>query len=207
MHNSFFSISLIPHTFFYWKHTFCYPNMLISHEVTFLDDKFAIGITNLTFSKPRYSRSITLNIIDVQLLNRVPLFSTPWTYARLPCPSPSPRACSNSYPFSQWCHPTISSSVVPFFSCLQFFPVSGSFLMSWFFASGDQGIGVSASASVLPMNVQYWFPLGWTGWISLQSKGLSREIFNTTIQKHQFFGAQPSLQSNSHIHTWLLKKS
>ena len=153
MHNSFFSISLIPHTFFYWKHTFCYPYMLISHEVTFLDDKFATGITNLTFSKPRYSRSITLNIIDVQLLNRVPLFSTPWTYARLPCPSPSPRSCSNSCPLSQWCHPTILSSFVPFSSCLQSYPASGTFLRHQFFASGGQSIGASASASVLPMNI------------------------------------------------------
>ena len=100
--------------------------------------------------------------------------------ARLPFPSPTPGACSNSCPPSQWCHPTISSSVVPFSSCLQSFPASGSFQMSQFFASGGQSIGVSASASVLPMNIQDWFPLGWTGWISLQSKGLSRVFSNTT---------------------------
>ena len=101
--------------------------------------------------------------------------------------------------------PTISSSVVPFSSCLQSFPTSGSFLMSWLFASGGQSIGVSTSASVLPMNIQDWFPLGLTGLISLQSKGLSGVFSNTTVQKHQFFGAQPSLWSNSHIHTWLLE--
>ena len=109
-------------------------------------------------------------------------------HARLPCPSPTLRACSNSCPLSWWCHPTISSSVVHF-SCLQSFPASGSFQMSPFFPSGGQSIGVSASALVLPMNIQDWFPLGWTGWISLQSKGLSR-VFNTTVQKHQFFGAK-----------------
>ena len=102
-------------------------------------------------------------------------------HARLPCPSPTPRVYSNSCPLSQWCHPTISSSVVPFSSCLQSFPASVSFPMSRFFASGDQSIGVSASASVLPMHIQYWFPLGWTGWISLQSKGLSIE---SLLQHH-----------------------
>ena len=125
---------------------------------------------------------------------------------RLPCPSPTPGACSNSRTSSRWCHPTISFSVIPFSSCLQSFPSSGSFLMNQFFASGGQSIGVSASASVLPMNIQDWFPLGWTGWISLQSKGLSRVFSNTTVQKHQLFCAQLSLWSNSHIHTWLLEK-
>ena len=105
-------------------------------------------------------------------------------HARLPCPSPTPGACWNSCPLSQWCHPTISSSVVPFSSCLQFFPVSGSFPMSQFFTSGGQSIRASASASVLPMNIQDWFPLGWTGLISLQSMGLSRVFSNTTVQKH-----------------------
>ena len=113
--------------------------------------------------------------------------------ARLPCPSPSPGACSNSNPLSQWCHPTISSSVVPFSSCPQSFPASGSFQMSQFFTSGGQSIRISASTSVLPMNTQDWSPLGWTGFISLQSKGLSRVFSNTTVQKHQFFGAQLSL--------------
>ena len=127
-------------------------------------------------------------------------------HARLPCPSPTPRAYSNSCPLSWWCHPAISSSVVPFSSHFQSFPASGSFPMSQFFSSGGQSIGVSASASVLPMNIQDWFPLGLTGWISLQSKGLSRFFSNTTVQKHQFFGAQLSSRSNSHIHIWPLEK-
>ena len=114
-------------------------------------------------------------------------------YPRLPCPSPTTGAYSNSCPLSRWCHSTISSSVVPFSSHLQSFPASGSFLKSQFFASGGQCIRVSASASVLPMNIQDWFPLGWIGWISLQSKGLSRVSSNTTVQKHQFFGTQLSL--------------
>ena len=125
-------------------------------------------------------------------------------HARPPCPSLTPEVYSNSHPLSQWCHPTISSSVIPF-SCLQSFPASGSIPMSQFFTSGSQIIGVSASASVLPMSIQDWFPLGWTGWISSQSKGLSRVFCNTTVQKHQFFGAQLSLWSNSHIHTRLLE--
>ena len=127
-------------------------------------------------------------------------------HTRLPCPSPNPGAYSNSCPLSQWCHPTISSSVVPFSSCLKSFPASGSFPMSQFFTSGGQSIGVSPSASALLMNIQDWFPLGLTGWIFLQSKGLSRVFSNTTVQKHQFFSAELSLQSNSHIHTWLLEK-
>ena len=127
-------------------------------------------------------------------------------HTRPPCPSPTPRACSNSCPSSWWCHPTISPSVVPFSSRLQSFPASGSFPMSQLFASGDQSTGVSASASVLLMNTQGLSPLGWTGWISLQSKGLSRTFSNTTVQKHPFFVAQLSLQSNSHIHTWPLEK-
>ena len=110
-------------------------------------------------------------------------------HTRLSCPPPTPRACSNSSPLSRRCHPTISSSVFPF-SCLQSFPASRSFQMSQFFASGGQSIGVSASASILPTNTQDQSPLGWTGWISLQSKGLSRVFSNTTVQKHQFFGAQ-----------------
>ena len=111
-------------------------------------------------------------------------------HARPPCPSPTPRVYPNSCPLSRWCHPTISSSAVPFYSCPQSFPASGSFPMSQLFISGDQSIGVSVSASVLPMNTQDWSPLGWTGWISLQSKGLLRVFSNTTVQKHQFFGAQ-----------------
>ena len=127
-------------------------------------------------------------------------------HARLPCPWPTLGAYSNSCPLSRWCYSTISSSVVPFSSHFQSFPASGSFPMSQFFTSGGQSIGVSASASVLPMNTQDWSPLGWTGWISLQSKRHSGIFSNTTVQKHQFFSTQPSLWSNSHNHTWLLDK-
>ena len=128
-------------------------------------------------------------------------------HSRPPCPSPTSGVYSNSGPGSHWCHPTISSSVFPFSSCLQLFPASGSFQMSQFFLSGSQSTGASASALVLPMNIQDWFPLGWMGWIALEFKGLSRVFSNTTIQRHQFLGAQFSLWSNSHIHTWLVEKS
>ena len=124
-------------------------------------------------------------------------------HTMLPCPSLSPRVCSNSCPLSQWCHPIISSSGIPFSSCTQSFPASESFPMSWLFASGSQSIGASVSASVLPMNIQDWFPLGLADLISLQSKRLSRVFSSTTIRKHQFFGIQPSLWSN--IHTRLLE--
>ena len=124
-------------------------------------------------------------------------------HARLPCPSLHPRACSNSCPLSWWCHPTISSTVLPFFSCLQSFPASESYPMSHCFTSGGQSIRVSAS--VLPMNIQDWFPLQLPGLISLQSKWLTRVFSNTTVQKHQFFSAQP-LWSKFHIHTWLLER-
>ena len=144
----------------------------------------------------QFSRSVVSDSLWPQVLQ----------HTRLPCPSPTPRAFSNSCPLIGWCHPTISSSVIPFSSCLQSFPASGSFSMSQFFASGGQSIGVSASTSVLPMNIQDWFPLGLTDLISLQSKGLSRVFSNTTVQKHQFFSTQSSLWSNSHIHTWLLEK-
>ena len=127
-------------------------------------------------------------------------------HTRLPCPSQTPRAYSDSCPSRQWCHPAISSSVVHFSSCLQSFPASESSPISQFFVSGGQSSGVSASASVLPMNIQDWFPLGLIGLISLQSKWLSGVFSNTTVQKHQFFSIQPSLWSNSHIHTWLLEK-
>ena len=124
----------------------------------------------------------------------------------VPCPTPNPRVHPNSGATSQWCHPAISSSVVPFSSCPQYLRASRSFPVSQLFASGGQSIGVSASTSVLPMNTQDWSPLEWTSWISLQSKGLSRVFTNTTVQKHQFFSAQLSSQSNSHIHTWPLEK-
>ena len=134
------------------------------------------------------------------------LWSHGLQYARLPCLSPTPRSCSNLCPSSWWCRPTISSSAVRFSSCLQTFPSSESFLRSQFFASGGQSIGVSSSASVLPMNIQDWFPLGLTGLISLQSLGLSKRVYSdTTVQKYQFC-TQLSLWSNSHTHTWLMEK-
>ena len=126
-------------------------------------------------------------------------------HARLPCPTPTPGVHSNSCPSSRWCHPAISSSVAPFSSCLQSLPASESFPMSQLFTWGGQSTGASALASFLPKNTQDCSPLEWTGWISLQSKGLSR-VFNTIVQKHQFFGAQLSSQSNSHMHTWPLEK-
>ena len=148
---------------------------------------------------------ISVQFSSVQLLNRVrQLWPHGLQHARPPCPSPTAGVYSNSCLLSRWCHPTISSSVIPFSSRLQSFPASGFFQMNQLFPSGGQSIGVSASISVLPMNIQNWFPLGWTG--SLQSKELSRVFSNTTVQKHQFFGAQLSSQSNSHIHTWPLEK-
>ena len=139
--------------------------------------------SKLQFSSVQFTHSVVSDSLQPRGLQ----------HTRPPCPSPPLGACSNSCPLSQWCHPTISSSVVPFSSCLQSFPASGYFQMSQFFTSGDQSIGLSASTSVLPMTTQDWFPLGCTGWISLQSKGLSRVFCNTTVQKHQFFGIQPSL--------------
>ena len=127
-------------------------------------------------------------------------------HARPPCPSPTPRVHSNSCPSNWWCHRAVSSLVIPFSSCPQSLPASESFPMSQLFASGGQSTGVSALASFLPKNTQGWSPLEWIGWISLQSKGLSRVFSNTTVQKHQFFGAQPSSQSNFHIHTWPQEK-
>ena len=134
------------------------------------------------FPNHQFSRSVMSDSLQAHGLQ----------HARLPCPSPTPGAYSNSCPLSQWCHPTISSSVVRF-SHFQSFPASGSFQMSQCFTSGGQSIGISASASVITMNIQDWFLLGWTGWISLLSKGLSRVFLNTTVQKHQFFGTQLSL--------------
>ena len=127
-------------------------------------------------------------------------------HARPPCPSPTPGVHSDSRPLSQWCHPAISFSVVPFSSCPQSLPASESFPMSQLFAWGGQSTGVSALASLPPKKSQGWSPSEWTGWISLQSKGLSRVFSNTTVQKHQFFVTQLSSQSNSHIHTWPLEK-
>ena len=140
-------------------------------------------------------------------LGHVQLFVTPLTAApQASCPSPSPGVFWNPCPLGQWCHLTISSSAIPFSFFPQSLPTSGSFPMSQLFTWSGQSTGVSASQSVLPMNTQDWSPLGWTVWISLQSKGLSRVFSNTTVQNYQFFGAQPSLWSNSRIHTWLLGK-
>ena len=137
---------------------------------------------------------LSVQFSSVQSLSRVRIFVTPWTAAHpTPCPSQTPGVYWNSFPLSGWYHPAISSSVVLSSSHLQSFPASGSFPMSQLFMSGGQSIGISGSASVLPMNIQDWFPLGWTGWISLQSKGLSRVFSNTAVQKHQFFCAQLSL--------------
>ena len=140
-------------------------------------------------------------LVVVQSLSHVWLFVTSWNAARQ-----ASLPVLHHLPVSWWCHPTISSFVIPFSSCLQSFPESGSFLMIQLFASGGQSIGALALASVLPMNIKDWVPLGLTGLISLQSKGLSRVFSNTTVQKHPFFSAQPSLWSNSHIHTWPLEK-
>ena len=147
------------------------------------------------FSSVQFSRSVMCDSLRPHELQ----------HARHPCPSPTLGVHSNSCLSHRWCHPTISSSVIPF-SHLHSLPASGSFPMSRFFASSGQSIIVSASAPVLPMNIQDWFPSGLTAWISSQSKRLSRIFSNTAVQKHQFFGTQLSLWSNSHIHTWLLEK-
>ena len=148
-----------------------------------------------------------LTFSSVQSLFRVWLFATPWTAACQASVSITNfRSLHKPMSIESVCHPTILSSVIPFSSYLQSCPASGSFPMSQFIPSGVQSIGASASASVLPMNIQVWFPLGWTGWISLHSKGLSRVFSNTTVQKHHFFSAQLSSQSNSRIHTWSLEK-
>ena len=149
-----------------------------------------------TFSSVQFSRSVVSHSLRPHESQ----------HARPPCPSPTPGVHPNLCASSQWCHPAISSSVVPFSSYPQSLPASESFPMSQLFTWGGQSIGVSALASVLLMNTQDWSPLGWTGWISLQSKGLARIFSSTTVQKHQFFGVQLSSQSNSHIHTWPQEK-
>ena len=159
---------------------------------------FTFTLVNLpsysTFSSVQFSHSVMFNSLRPHGLQ----------HTRPPCPSPTPGVYSNLCQMSRWCHLTISSSVVPFSSCPQSFPASVSFQMSQFFASDGQSIGISAS--VFPINIPGWFPLGSTGLVSLVSKGLSRVLSSTIIQKHQFFGAQPSLWSNTHINTWLLEK-
>ena len=171
----FFSSSKVIFTTVYWlKH----QGIAVVHPVHSQTVVIASQFTSVQFSHSVMSDSLRPHGLQ---------------HSRPPCPSPTPRACSNSCQSSQWHHPTISSSVFPFSSCLQSCPASGSFPMSQFFASGGQSIGVSASESVLPMNIQDWFPLVWTGLISLLSKGLSRIFSYTTVQKHQFFSTQLSL--------------
>ena len=178
---SFFNIN------FYWSivaiqccvHLYCTPKWV-----------------SLQFSSVQFSRSVVSDSLQPHESQ----------HTRPPCPSPTPGVHSDSRPSSQWYHPAISSSVIPFSSCPQSLPASESFPMSQYFAWGGQITEVSALASFLPKKSQGWSPSEWTGWISLQSKGLSRVFSNTTVQKHQFFGTQPSSQSNSHIHTWLLEK-
>ena len=168
---------------------------IISHccfNLQFSNDKWC----RLQFSSVHFS----LSVMSDSLRPHEP------QHARPPSPWPTPGVYSNSYPSSQWCHPAISSSVVPFSSCPQSLPASGSFPINQLFAWGGQSIGVSASASVLPMNTQGWSPSGWTGWISLKSKGLSRVFSNTIVQKDPFISTQLSSQYNSHIHTWPLEK-
>ena len=162
-----------------------------------------LSLVFLSSETPTLMYSLDFQVLSVQFSCSVvsdSLWPHELQHARPPCPLPTHGVYSNSYSSSRWCHPIISSSVIPF-SCLQSFLESGSLPMGRFFSSSGQRIGVSASASVLLMNIQDWFPLGWTSWISLQSKGLLRVFSNTTVQNHQFFSAQPSSQSNSHIHT------
>ena len=161
-------------------------------------EEFGCCLTSPTIGSVQFS--------SVQSLSHDNLRPHGLQHAIPPCPSPTSWVYSNSCPLSWWCHPTISSSVIPFSYCIQFFPASGSFQMSQFFTSGGQSIGVSASALVLPMTVQDWFALGWTCWISLQSRGFWRVFSSTTVQRPQFYDTQSFLIVSSHIHTWLLEK-
>ena len=173
--------------------TFSYSCDILWKIVRYL--RFFTSMSLLQFSSVQFSHSVMSDSLQRHESQ----------HARPPCASPTPRVYPNSCPLSRWCHPTISSSLVPF-SCLQSFPASGSFQMSHLFALSGQSTGVSALASFLPKKSQGWSPSEWTGWISLQSRGLSRVFSNTTVQKHQFFGTQLSSQSNSYIHTWPLEK-
>ena len=168
---------------------------------------YKLSYKDILYNKGNIANFITIS--SVQFSHSVvsdSLWPHELQHARPPCPSPTPGVHSNSCASSRWCHPAISSSVVPFSSCPQSFPASGSFPVSQLFTWGGQSTGVSALASVLQMNTQDWSPLGCTDWISLQSKGLSRVFSNTTVQKHQYFGAQLSSQSNSCNHTLSLEK-
>ena len=176
-----------------WDNTM-WPKVLILNDIVRLCDMASPNLNYyIDYQFSQFSHSVLSDSLQPHGLQ----------HARPPCPSPAPEVYSNSCPLSQWCHPTISSSVVPFSSCLQSFPDQGLFKRISFL---NQVAKVFEFQLHLPMNIQDWFPLGWTGWISLQSKGLSRIFSNTAVQKHQFFGAQLSLYSNSHIHTWLLEK-
>ena len=182
-------------------HIPCFARWILNHWTTreILSEKFNDSILLYyicSYGLVQFSHSVMCNSLQPHGLQ----------CDRLPCSSPTPGSCSNSCSLSRWCHPNISSSVTLFSSCFQSFPASESFQMSQFFTSGGQSIGASVLASVFPMSIQDWFPLACTGWISLLSKGLSRVFSNTTVQMHQFFGAQLSLWSNSHICTWLLEK-
>ena len=190
----------------YWSYSFSNSpsnesSGLVSFRIDWFDllkiqvNKMILGLFHSGISSVQFSRSVMSDSLWPHELQ----------HARPPCPSPAPGVHSNSRPSSPWCHPAISSSVIPFSFWPQSLPALESFPVSQLFAWGGQSIGVSALASFLPKNTQDWSPLGWTGWISLQSMGLSRVFSNTTVQKHQFFGAQLSSQSNSHIHTWLLE--
>ena len=176
-----------------WWLSSLFPSAFIDWNASIKQTFFS---STIKFSSGQFSRSVVSNSQQPHK----PQDSRP------PCPSPTPRVYPNPCLLSRWCHPTISSSVMPFSSCPQSFPASGSFPMSQLFTLGDWSVRVSASASVLPMNTQNWSPLRWTGWISLQSKGLSIVFSNTTDQKHQFFSGQLSSRTNSHIHTWPLEK-
>ena len=182
-----------------WTELSWWLNNVISLSLKSLIVKWSYWVLaySKSFSSIQFSHSVVSDSLRPHELQ----------HARPPCPSQTPGVYSNSCPSSRWCHPAISSSVVPFSSCPQSLPASGSFPTSQLFAWCGQSIGVSAPASVLPMNTQDWFSLEWTGWISLQSKRLSRVFSNTTVQKHQVFCAQLSSQSNSHIHTWPLEKN
>ena len=178
---------------------FIFLNLLVSQSITWEKQRneivLALGV-GFQFSSVQFSRSVVSGSLRLHESQ----------HARALCPSPTPRIHSNSRSLSRWCHPAITSLVAPFSSCPQSLTASESFPMSQLFAWGVQSTGTSALAPFLPKKFQGWSPSEWTGWISLQSKGLSRAFSNTTVQTHQFFGAQPSSQSNSHIHTWPLEK-
>ena len=191
LHGTVLSASHLP----LWTHHFMtpFPIIMFSTLASLLLLSDQTNRTRLSNHRNVNQKSYPLSSVQLLKLCLILCDSHELQLARLPCSSPTPEAYSNSWPSNQWCHPTISSSVIPFSSRLQSFPASGSFQMSWFFTSDGQSIGVSASALVFPMNIQYWLTFGGTGWISLQSKGFSWVFSNTTVQKHQFFGTQLSL--------------